>query len=275
MRRTAFTLVELLVVIAIIGILVALLLPAVQAAREAARRTQCTNNLKQMGLAVHNYHDSQLSLPTGGDNGPLNCCAPDNDRIDRFSWTFHILPYMEQEPIYSLWPNNIPQLQKTILSVYICPTKRQKKLYQGVAKSCYAGSIGTGSNGIFTQSSGRWIGLNAITDGTSNTLMVGEGQVHRRFMEGGGCCGDNESAWMSGWADDVLRNGNSPPAPDVSNSTLPSNIADGRFGSSHSGVMPAVFADGSVRLVKFTVDPTVFRNACVRDDGQALNLDNL
>ncbi len=88
---SGFTLVELLVVIAIIGILVALLLPAVQAAREAGRRTQCTNNLKQMGLALHNHHDSLRRFPPGGDRSPVGGYGP--------SWMVHILPYIEQNSL--------------------------------------------------------------------------------------------------------------------------------------------------------------------------------
>lgn len=90
-RRLGFTLVELLVVIAIIGILIALLLPAVQAAREAARRSQCTNNMKQVGLAMHNYHDGLRSLPVGA----YSCCWG--------TWMVAILPYIEQQALHSLW----------------------------------------------------------------------------------------------------------------------------------------------------------------------------
>ena len=90
-RRPAFTLIELLVVIAIIAVLIALLLPAVQAAREAARRIQCTNNLKQIGLAMHNYHDVNGCLPPG----VKGCCWG--------SWIVYILPYIEQQNMFNAW----------------------------------------------------------------------------------------------------------------------------------------------------------------------------
>jgi len=96
-KRRAFTLVELLVVIAIIGILIALLLPAVQAAREAARRSQCTNNLKQIGLALHNYHDVQRSFPLGAYTG----VGPVYGHLSGTNWRTEILPYLEQGALYS------------------------------------------------------------------------------------------------------------------------------------------------------------------------------
>jgi len=99
--RRAFTLVELLVVIAIIGVLVALLLPAVQAAREAARRSSCSNNHKQMGLALHNHHDAKLILPPGGTYYG-NCCSP----ATYTNWAIEILPYMEQMPLYEKYRQN-------------------------------------------------------------------------------------------------------------------------------------------------------------------------
>jgi len=136
-RRPGFTLVELLVVIAIIGILVALLLPAVQAAREAARRTQCTNQIKQMMLAMHNLESAKKAFPSGGiapyaaienylSDSKTNPTNPKGSPLgpDRqgLSWAYQILPYLEEAAVYDL--RNTDQLQKMVISAYHCPSKR-------------------------------------------------------------------------------------------------------------------------------------------------------
>lgn len=138
-RRSAFTLVELLVVIAIIGILVALLLPAVQAAREAARRTQCVNHLKQMGVAAHNHHDSLRMFPTGGQHWRyhvsmkgLNSFAPEVGERQHAGWGFQLLPYMEQQQIYRGGGEPTPYRRSsvafsTIVPTYFCPSRRRPK----------------------------------------------------------------------------------------------------------------------------------------------------
>ena len=134
MRRRGFTLIELLVVIAIIGVLIALLLPAVQAAREAARRAQCTNNLKQMALASHNYHDQVGAFPPGGINGGDNAHSRPNGYNGWWSgpwWSLHmmILPQMEQGPLYDAinfdWCNTCDQnvtIYKSVVNSYYCPS---------------------------------------------------------------------------------------------------------------------------------------------------------
>src|SRR4051794_21890252 len=122
MRRRGFTLIELLVVIAIIAVLIALLLPAVQAAREAARRAQCVNNLKQIGLALHNYHDTVGSFPPGGQSAPSYAGT-------WFNWLTSILPQIEQMPLYNAtnFSRQIYQAENTTVSLtmitaYLCPS---------------------------------------------------------------------------------------------------------------------------------------------------------
>lgn len=143
--RSGFTLVELLVVIAIIGILVGLLLPAVQAAREAARRMQCSNNLKQLALAAHNYHDAYNTFPWNSDSGdqaghPNNAAMnhPQN-RWMQFSWLTSVLPFIEQNNLYDQinfntaesmgHPTNVP-FATTVVSTFLCPSNQQESMRQ-------------------------------------------------------------------------------------------------------------------------------------------------
>ncbi len=137
-RQRAFTLVELLVVIAIIGILIALLLPAVQAAREAARRSQCTNNMKQLGLAMHNYHDVYKAFPSS----LMTDAATGNWQV----WSTRILPFMEQTNISSTWDNSLPPaagngLTDKVIDGFVCPSAPS-------ATSRTAGISGVGPAGI-------------------------------------------------------------------------------------------------------------------------------
>ena len=149
--RPGFTLVELLVVIAIIGVLVALLLPAVQAAREAARRMSCSNNLKQTALACHNYHDTFKALPWNNDLG--NATAPGNpsNRWRQLSWIVSVLPYVEQSPLYDEIQDEIardvaadptngaretlnkmpPAIRESQLKMFICPSNDQDNVRTG------------------------------------------------------------------------------------------------------------------------------------------------
>jgi len=184
--RSAFTLVELLVVIAIIGILIALLLPAVQAAREAARRMSCTNNLKQVGLALHNYHDATKKFPTLGLRLPNNA-----NTTGRFSITIALLPYVEQSALYQVFTGGVNwgvgdnrAEYRQMLSCYICPSNSAEPAYMGTLNGCtnIVFNLGdhqtqrdqTGNNrGVFN-SRERWIGIDGITDGTSNTIGVSE-----------------------------------------------------------------------------------------------------
>jgi prepilin-type N-terminal cleavage/methylation domain-containing protein len=196
--RGAFTLVELLVVIAIIGILIALLLPAVQAAREAARRMQCSNNLKQLALACHNYHDTMKVLPSRM-TGPSQSEA-------RLSWLYAVLPYMEQTALYQQintkgtsnaangttnysqipvpWDGNFLPWRETITAI-LCPSDGAgREIAGGVANSSYSCNCGDltywhTKNKQDNRGRGTFLALihrdlAAITDGTSNTFLASE-----------------------------------------------------------------------------------------------------
>ena len=197
-QRRAFTLIELLVVIAIIGVLVALLLPAVQAAREAARRTQCRNNLKQIGLAMHNYIDTFKTFPPGYICGSQDITVT----TPGWSWAVMILPQLEQTNLVGKFnlllpiedPSNAAGIQ-TLLNVMICPSDicpagpfsiysdaAQTQLVVKTTPSSYAGNVGNDScdvdslavpwNGVLYRNSRTRI--QDITDGTSSTIVVGE-----------------------------------------------------------------------------------------------------
>jgi prepilin-type N-terminal cleavage/methylation domain-containing protein len=236
-----FTLIELLVVIAIIAILISLLLPAVQQAREAARRTQCKNNLKQIGLGLHNYHDTHSVFPPGALAIRVGgvAVAPSDAEPGRttvaggWAWSVFILPFLEQANVYqSLNPNgnNFPtapnQFTRTILPVYQCPTEASPSLHfatamggdgsgDGHAKSSYPAVAGSGNNADYankTASNTKGImwynsksSMRDITDGTSNTMVVAE-----RFWDGG----DSEKRRGVVWVGKAPGNG---PGANVGN----------------------------------------------------------
>lgn len=203
-RRLAFTLVELLVVIAIIGVLVALLLPAVQAAREAARRSQCTNNLKQLSLATHNFHDTFGFLPSAlRQKAWENPLIPNNwgDARDRWSYVTVLLPFIEQQPLYDQmaphvgapaaphrpW-NDFPVTQ-TWLNGLVCPSDAGARsvpgLNGGKSPVSYRGNRGDMWNswsanevrGIFGSGQHLRVTMATILDGTSNTFLMSEAKI--------------------------------------------------------------------------------------------------
>ncbi|QDU38234.1 putative major pilin subunit [Maioricimonas rarisocia] len=277
--REGFTLIELLVVIAIIAILVALLLPAVQQAREAARRSQCKNNLKQLGLAFHNYYDVYRVLPDGGrDRGTdpcSGCCSADNR--GEWNWMYQILPYIEQTNLYNEPSDN--EVYRTPVSVYYCPTRRRPARYPttGTAKTDYAGSAGdsmSGYNGaVVRRSCAHPVTFADMVDGTSNTLLIGEKQTNPKNFGGSG--GDNEPWANSGWDQDQIRwaDPNYPPASDFDHQAEPPTYWSSRFGSSHVGIFNGLRVDGSVRSVSYNIDKEMFRRLCVRNDGLVVEVD--
>ena len=204
-RRSAFTLIELLVVIAIIAILIALLLPAVQQAREAARRTQCKNNMKQIGLALHNYHDVYGTFPPGYTARNVSKTDPVTAETGpAFAWSFAILPQMDGATIFNsidtdldaATPANLGIASSVVLNEFLCPSDSVNPFFDVVdgggntislPSSNYPGIFGYGSvtmnagnsTGVFYRNSS--IRFRDIKDGTSNTICVGERTAVHKF----------------------------------------------------------------------------------------------
>ena len=359
--RGAFTLVELLVVIAIIGILVAMLLPAIQSAREAARRTECKNKLKQIGIAIQGHVDTFKVFPTGGAeyNALISNYqaggrpyGPDKQGL---SWSYQILPYLEESAVKSVTTNN--ELQRAVLPIYVCPSRRVAGNAQIVSVNagnqwvfladyaaaqpctvhCNAASPGCASpppryTPITTNLTKATFDANAqsfwggrqwskplptkdfqvydgvivrtawnrsatppkfmagfpaptkfskITDGSSNTFLIGEKYVRGDLYGGGGWSDDK--GWSDGWDLDVMRSTCFPPFQDNNpigwtfptiNSTndLFGTQADNYyFGAAHTGGFNSVFADGSVHTLNYDIDVVLLNSLATRAGGEIVD----
>ncbi|MEW4562069.1 DUF1559 domain-containing protein [Bremerella sp. JC770] len=297
--RHGFTLVELLVVIAIIGVLIALLLPAVQQAREAARRMQCTNNLKQVGLGVHNYHDTFGSFPSAYlvNSG--------------WAWGTMLLPFIEENSLYdAMQPSqysvknigdtgapDLLTLTRTVVDTYRCPSDTAPDVNsrltnhngsQTVGTSNYLAVYGNGNRdhknteftGVMAQNSK--IGFRDVTDGTSNTFMVGERtwestpsppsppevQTH------------NAAVWATIWPTTNNNGGYRLDRHHVMFFTSTNVTPNGSlllngghpacFSSLHPGGAQFVQCDGSVRFISENIDGTTWVNLGARNDGNVL-----
>jgi prepilin-type N-terminal cleavage/methylation domain-containing protein len=287
--RRAFTLIELLVVIAIIGILIGLLLPAVQNVREAASRTQCANNLKQIGLAFHSHHSQYKYFPTGGwdwttpptfVNG-----APAVGAAQKAGWGFQILPFIEQETVWR-GGSGTTDLERTLvaigtpLNIFFCPTRRPPQTvtysdpaYLGGVSAVHALCDYAASNldntGVVRQYNPTRV--TDITDGTSNTLMVGEKRLNLTLL--GQPQADDNEGYTSGWNEDTMRLTSQRPQPDFFGD--PALHGGKLFGSSHQARFNVVLADGSVRSVSYSVSQPLFQAFGGIADGQVINIDDL
>ncbi|MFI4848844.1 MAG: DUF1559 domain-containing protein [Gimesia chilikensis] len=309
-NRKAFTLIELLVVIAIIAILIALLLPAVQQAREAARRSQCKNNMKQIGLSLHNYHEAHDVLPPG------SVVYYNGSKYNGHGWTWHasILPYLDQAPLYDQIQGpsssgmgaesggvNSPKQQlcgQARLSVFWCPS--QPDVTKGAQKNGYAPSNYNGNMGTLIGSSGdncysgyvdtpqemaatggcmgadgiffisSAVGFRDIKDGLSNTIMVSE------VIDSGG-----DADMLGGGGSDrkhCFSNGadSNPPTEmteyliAAENNDPINSYGEEAAGSYHTGGAHFVLCDGSVRFLSENIAMTLYRALSTRAKRETL-----
>jgi prepilin-type N-terminal cleavage/methylation domain-containing protein/prepilin-type processing-associated H-X9-DG protein len=286
--RAAFTLIELLVVIAIIGILMGLLLPAVQKVREAANRITCQNNLKQIGLAFHHHHDQFSRFPTGGWKAltPPNYISgsPATGRQQQAGWAFQILPYLEAE---NTWKGGQATTDtgralvaiSTPNKVFFCPSRRgpqtvtypdnyQPPLTGGLITHALCDYAASNKEGTGVVVQGNATTFASITDGTSNTLMVGEKRLNLLYL--GSKQSDDNQGYTAGFNYDTVRKTNRPPLPDYQ-----AQFGDGAglFGSSHTGGLNFCLADGSVRFLSYAISQRTFKLLGNISDGQPLPSD--
>ncbi len=312
MRRPqvrGFTLIELLVVIAIIAVLIALLLPAVQAAREAARRAQCTNNMKQLGLACHNYVDVNQSFPSqiAGYNYSGTCQWFLNSDY-RTGWIVEILPQMDQTPMFNAynftgdraeysWNNTT--IIATQLNAVLCPSYPGLMLQQGqsdwnsyagtetsglalwwVAGTCYKGNLGDNTTGPFPGSNNGYGDCNGNQPTATGMFWRAQMLVTPQSITDGlsntmltGEAMPN-MCWWNAWSESNSS---------VATTSIPMNQMVNLdktnpgycygFRSQHPGGMNAGFADGSVRFLKLTINQFIYRAISTRAMGEVVSSD--
>ena len=299
--RNGFTLVELLVVIAIIGILIGMLLPAVQMVRESARRITCGNNIRQLGLSLHNYESAQGHLPSGWAE-------------DGYTWGIEILPFIEQVNLYNTiqrgasWTSGANEIAAaTLVPIARCPTSpiTDHIDHNGVSDRVpadYRANIGSNvrgdsgpaladsvsardgdPNGVFWGCSRTKFG--AVSDGLSNTVFIAESRTDPKFQKDGNSsdhwfigspnidgfeCGDGANGGGSGGGDysEVVGSGIVEMNARISNPSLHGALIEISLGSYHNGGMNVVLGDGSTHFISDEIETTAYRATFSRNGNE-------
>ena len=317
--RAGFTIVELLVVIAIIAVLISLLLPAVQSTREAARRMACQNNLKQIGLAVHNHHDALGCLPTSGNNGTISHASstPAGTQFFQQAGMFYqILPYLDQQSAYLSDDGVVTSLA---VPAYYCPTRRAATkrddgsgnllglndyavpLWKNSQEGPGLGGRNGGCWNMWTDAEGDEMNhpfyrntvfvrggkgstafpagkFRDITDGTSNVIMVAEKFVDPTRYQPVAFTADppqppwptlafTDMGYFNGWNWSTVRCSMYGPIRDQRYGAI---AYWQMFGSAHSSGVHALFADGAVRSISYSIPNPLFQLLCRKNDGLVL-----
>jgi len=294
--QRGFTLLELLVVIAIIAILIGLLLPAVQKVREAASRMKCQNNLKQLGLALHNFHDAQGKFPPGQVRGPLPEASVTN--AVNHGWGPFILPFIEKQPLYARYRLDVSagnalnlEVVSTQLKTFQCPSAEADRFYTAgpsgmgacgdYAPTWYVDSILAEISPPLIDRPGDYQGvlqpnhmtrLGEITDGTSQTILLAE-DAGRPMRWRAGRPGPDQTVEGGGWAavnSGIILQGSAPggtkrPGPCAINCTNEREVY-----SFHTGGANAVFADGSVRFLPASMSIRLLAALVTRAGGEVI-----